>query len=286
MVETKKAALHYSILSGLSKCSLQVKFRYVDGLKIPPGKALHIGTAVHKSVQVDLTAKMQSGSLLELGAVEQAAAEALDANWAGEGVLLDEEDRTRGESIVRAESKDEAVALARLHHDELAPRISPISVEQRLRLELNGFPFDLEGTTDIQELRTSGLRRIADTKTAKKSPSGHEAESSVQLDTYTMMANLAQPELPRVEKVGLHYLVKTKAPKAVVLEADAATDFEPIVKRIEAAAKVFETGAFYPADPTGPSSWVCSAAHCGFWKDVCPFGRRARRTISMNTNGD
>lgn len=270
-----RPALHYSVLSMLSKCGMQAYYRYVEGIKAPPGVALHIGTAVHKATEADLRSKMQTGKLLDVDEVRETAGAALEANWLGEGVLLDDDEQKLGEAIVRGEAKDDAIALSVLYHRDLAPKLEPIAVERKMRLDLPGFPFDLEGAIDVETTRT-----IRDRKTSGKSPSGNEATGNPQLDTYAMMQSVIDKTPPK--EVALDFLVKLKTPKAVVVPGPAPSDFAPIIERIERAAVVFEKGAFYPVDPTGPSAWVCTKKWCGYF-DRCPFGQRRVKQVAMSS---
>jgi len=266
-----KPAIHHSMLSMLSKCGEMARHRYVDGRKSPPGVAMIVGTAVHKAAELDLVRKMETGTGAPREEVMQAAAEALDATWSAEEPLMDDDERGRGVPIVKAEAKDQAVVLSALHSDEVTPKLQPIAVERKMRLVLDGFPFDLEGAIDVEEEHT-----IRDRKTASKSPSGNEADGHVQLGMYAMMREMIDGK--PVKTLALDYLVKLKTPKAVTVTAPAPTSHEATLRRIEAAAKVFETGAFYPVDPTGPSGWVCSEKWCGYF-DICAFGRARKRSI-------
>jgi hypothetical protein len=47
-------------------------------------------------------------------------------------------------------------------------------------------------------------------------------------------------------------------------------DFEPFMRKVEAAMRVIETGAFMPADPAAPAS---PCGWCGYRK-VCRFMKR------------
>lgn len=266
-----KSAIHHSMLSMLSKCGEMARFRYVEGRRSPPGVAMIVGTAVHKAAELDLVRKMETGAGAPREEVMQAAAESLDTTWSTEEPMLDDEERSRGASTVKAEAKDQAVSLSALHSDELTPKIQPIAIERRMRLVLDGYPYDIEGTIDVEEADT-----IRDRKTAAKSPTGNEANGNPQLDLYSMMREVIDGK--PVKHVALDYLVKLKTPKAVVVRAPAPTSHEATLRRIEAAVKVMETGAFYPVDPTGPSGWVCSEKWCGYF-DICAFGRARKRSI-------
>lgn len=261
----KKPAFHHSMLTMLSKCGMQFYYRYIEGKKSPPGVALVIGTAVHQACELDLVRKMETGSPAPLEEVKEKAAEALDATWLGEEPMLDEDEKVLGKARVRAQAKDEAIALSGLSNREVTPLLNPIAVEHRIRLDLGAFPFDIEGTVDVLEEHT-----LRDRKTSARSPSGDEAEGNPQHELYHLMRFKENGQ--RIDTYALDYLVKTKTPKAVTVTAPAARSFDPIKRRLEMAAKVVESGAFYPVDPTGPSGWVCSAKWCGYWNE-CPFGR-------------
>jgi hypothetical protein len=259
-----KPAFHASMLSTLSKCGLQAQYRYVDGIKSPPGVAMIVGTAVHKSAHADLSAKLSTGALLQDAEIKQAASDAFDATWAGEEPMLDDDEKELGADLTKGHAKDTAVALSALHHRELAPRLAPIAVERKMRLVLDGVPFDIEGTIDVEEADT-----VRDLKTASKSPSDDAAVGMPQLEIYSMLRTTI--DKTPTKNTALDFLVKNKAPKVVSVTAPAPKSFTPILRRVEMAAKVFETGAFYPVDPSGPSAWVCSKRFCGYF-DMCPLG--------------
>ena len=252
------------MLSTLSKCGLQAQYRYVDGIKSPPGVALVLGTAVHKSAHADLSSKLETGALLPEKQIQELAGEALEKTWDEDEPHLDDDEKDLGLERVKGKTKDDAIDLAVLHHRKLAPTLNPIAVERKMRLVLDGNSFDLEGTIDVEEADT-----VRDLKTASKAPSADAAVGMPQLDMYVMMRDTIEKKKTR--RVALDYLVKTTVPKVVSVPAPAPTSFGPILRRIEMAARVFETGAFYPVDPSGPSAWVCSPKWCGYWS-TCPFG--------------
>lgn len=260
-----KPAFHHSMLTTLSRCGMQFYWRYVEGRKAPPGVAMVIGTAVHRACELDLAHKMETGAPAPIEEVKQKASDALDATWLGEEPMLDEEEKELGAAVVRARAKDEAISLSAVANRELTPRLNPVALEHKIRLDLGAFPFDLEGTVDVIEEHT-----IRDRKTAARSPAEGDADGNPQLELYTLMRLKETGQ--RIDTIALDVLVKNKTPKAVTVTAPAPRNFDATKKRLEMAAKVVETGAYYPADPTGPSGWVCTARFCGFF-DVCPFGR-------------
>ncbi len=265
----KKPALSPSRLDMLARCGMQYFFRYVEGLRVPPGVAMVQGTAVHRAVVQDLRHKRDHGELLTLSAVEDCAADALENTWLGEEPALDEEERAIGKSVVKARAKDDAIYLAALHHRELAPSIIPVHLEREFRLDLTNFPFDLVGVMDVQEPDT-----IRDVKVSGRAPDLEAAEISVQLTTYALAAQVLDGRAPAA--VTLDYLVhpKGKIPYQEVLTSTRGNDdFHRLLKRVEAAAHVIQSGAFMPCTP---DAWYCSSRWCGFYSDTCAFGRRQR----------
>lgn len=262
----KKPHLSPSQLSMLAKCGMQYSFRYIDGIKSPPGVAMIVGTATHKSIEKNLKQRMVLGTFIPKEEAKETAAESFRNTWAGEEPVLTEEEKEHGKDKVKGEAVDTAVSLAELHYDRVAPGIKPIHVEREVNLELKGFPFDLKGYVDIQEPDA-----IRDSKTTAKSPSSDAADKSEQLTFYSLAAKVIDGKAPAT--VQLDFLVKTKEPKYVPLvstrtEADHGT----FLRRVERASKVIESGAFMPAPP---DSWYCSANWCGYY-DRCPFGKRQK----------
>lgn len=275
MRDSVKSALHHSMLSTLSKCGLQVYYRWVEGIKVPPGFALHVGSAVHRAAELDLVRKMTTGSPAPREEVVTKARESLALAVEGDGVMLEPEEKSVGLPKLIADAQDKAGDLARLHNAELTPALNPLHVERKMRLELTGYPFDLEGTVDVQE-----AGRIWDLKTASRAPAADAADGNPQLDTYAMLLSFHDPA--PLATVGLNTLVKSEkgAPKLVRVSSPAPTQFGHVLRRVEAAAQVLQTGAFYPADPTGPSGWVCTPKFCGYY-DRCPFGAARRVSVPV-----
>lgn len=261
-----KQRISASFLEALARCGMQAYYAYIERLRRPPGVAQLVGTATHQSACDDLTAKIETGALLEHSDVLDAAASAFDDSWDGEPPDLSADERKVGTDKVRGQAKDQVIQLAALHHEVLAPQLQPTGVEARFDLELGGFPFNLSGYRDVDE-----VTRTRDLKTTGKTPSPRAAEQSVQLEVYALSRKVRDGK--PVEHVTLDFLVKTKTPSVVIAKATPPPDFGALFERIEAAAHVMETGAFYPTDP---GNWVCQEKYCGYWNDVCPYGRRRR----------
>lgn len=258
-----KPHLSISQMTMLARCGEQYRYRYVERLKAPPGVALVIGKGTHAAIEDDLREKMALGSLLPDEQIADTAADATRKAWDDEPPITHEGDPDKGEAM------DTAVALATAHHKQLAPIIEPVALERGFLIDLDGFPFDLMGFVDIEE-----PTRIRDTKTAAKSPSGSEADKSDQLTLYHLEAATRGEQ----KTVALDFLVKNKVAKVVTLESRRGPeDHARLLRRVEVAAKVIESGAFAP---TNPDNWWCSQKWCGYW-DRCAFGERKAVTVGL-----
>jgi putative RecB family exonuclease len=255
------------MLGMFDRCPRQYFYRYCEGLVLPPAVAMIVGTGVHVSSAKDLTAKRDTGDLLPLKAVTEAAFDAVNGEWDKTGVMLDDEERLLGEKRVRGEAVDASVALAKLHHKELAPTIRPKHIERGFSVPLKNHPFDLGGTIDLQE--DDGT--LHDLKTRAASPPAGLADTSLDLSFYGLAAWSLDGTPP--PKLALDCLVKTKTPKIVTLVTTRTkAAYNALLLRVELVNRAIESGVF---PPCSPDSWCCSAKFCGYF-GRCPFGAAAR----------
>jgi RecB family exonuclease len=251
----KRPQLHVSALNMLSKCGEMFRRRYIEGEKIPPGIALIVGTATHKSVETNLRGKIEKKDI-PMAELEAVASDTLNAEWK-KGIALTDEEKELGIKKAKGEAVDKAVKLSRAHAVQIAPGIHPISVERTWSLELAGFSHDLAGTIDIIESST-----LRDTKTASKSPNEDTASRSIQLTAYSLAVKVLDGKAP--EKVCLDYLVagKNEVKTISLFSERKEEDYQALFRRIEMAMRVIKSGDFIP---TSPDSWNCSPRFCGFY---------------------
>lgn len=277
MTVDTKPQLHVSMLDTLSRCGEQFRRRYgsLFGWNdrpeiIPPGSDLITGIATHKAIERNLQNKITVGELLPIEAVMDAARDEAAGLWSQEVRLLPDETADTGKA--RGQSVDMAVSLSSLHATDLAPEIQPKAVERKWVINLRGYPFDLAGMMDIEEVDGA----IRDTKTAGKTPGQSIADNSQQLTMYSLAKKVCDGEAPSA--LYMDNLIKLKTPKIVTLATTRNDqDREMLMRRIERATTIIEKGAFQPANP---NDWACSQAWCGYW-DSCPFASR-KKTFSVN----
>jgi CRISPR/Cas system-associated exonuclease Cas4 (RecB family) len=262
-VTDKLLTLSPSRINQFERCQLQYYFREIEGKKTPPGIALVIGGSVDASANVDLQAKLDTGDLLPLDAVQTAARDHLENEWAG-GVQNDGEDsEDKGEVI------DLTVRLATLHHEAVAPLRKPLAVQLSFGVQVDETT-KLTGHIDVLEADA-----VCDCKTIGKKPSKIKGDHLIQTQLYAVGVAVNGGALP--SKVKLDYLVKNKTVKTELLEAPVTPESaQGALDRLSVTARVIQTaiktGDFLPAPA---DSWVCQAAFCGYFSH-CEFGAKAR----------
>jgi len=254
-----------SQINMFGRCQMQYEYRYIEGIIRPPGRAAIRGRGTHAAIEADLTSKLATGALLPDEAIPDLARDATNAAW-NDGVLLTREERDVPEDALRGQTVDSAIALAGLHHEELAPMIEPVHIEREVRIAAPNYPFDLMGIIDIQEQTC-----LRDTKTTTKSPPQNAADVNVAMTLYSLAVKIIDGKAPATLR--LDHLVDTKTPKVMSqFSTRGPAEWQALLRRIEHIARAIEAGIFTPCSP---DAWCCSEAWCGYW-DMCPFGQKGR----------
>ena len=261
----RKPNMSESAFRMLVRCGMQFYWRYIEGLVIPPGISMVVGTATDVAIDTDLTAKKDTGSLRLDDEIKDMARDALNINWQ-KGIRLVGDELKDSQKKLKGEAVDDAVVLATMHHKELAPTMDPIAIQRFWKLELDNYPYDLTGRIDIEE-----PDKTRDVKTSAKSPTWNEAHKSRQLTIYSLARKVTTGL--GWKNLSLDYLIRTKTPKHIVLETQREeADFQGFYRLYERAMFVIEKGAFMP----NTDGWHCSDRYCGYWDSKCPFGRRSQ----------
>jgi hypothetical protein len=249
------------------KCGVQYEFRYIRGMKVPPGVAQIRGSAVHRSIEHNYRQKIGSKTDLPLDVVKDVAAEAVDVSFAGEVSFLEEEEKV-GVRKIRDTTKDTAVGLAQAYREKKAPTIQPIAVEEHVTVspDPSAFPRPLTGIEDLVD----DQRIVHDTKTASKTPNADAADKSQQLSMYAILERARSGQDPA--GLALDTLIETSGGKrSIVTQTTTRTpeDASRLLLRLATAIRGIEAGVFVP---TNPENWWCSNKWCGYF-NVCPFVR-------------
>lgn len=304
--EKMRLQIHYSMLDMLSICGVRFEFRYVKGIKKPPGTFMLAGTGTDRGVSANLQNKIETGNLLPLDAVTDIARQAVQDTANSEDIELDEEEKTIGKAQVISNTKDKAVRLVKVHHINVAPAILPTYVSRKFSINMDSYLRDrakqLYGEAEISansyskkilksqaralnalakrgvdfcgEIDIQEAAIVRDTKTSTKSPSEDAADKSEQLSAYSLATHVLDGKLP--DTVALDYLVDLKKEQKAVTR-QSRRDMQAIeifLRRITSAIHAIHTGVFTPA---ASGDWHCSEQWCGFWHS-CDFVQKKRVT--------
>jgi putative RecB family exonuclease len=190
------------------QCRLKFFFRYVSGIKKPPTPALHVGSTVHSVLQQWNLARWRK-IVLDTEALKAV----FDQAWSvQEGINWEEGEETARQSAW-------AVLESYFRYTPIPADERPEGVEVSVEADLasHGLP-TLIGVLDL--VRAGG--RIVDFKTAARSPDpGMVAHThEIQTTAYSVLYREATGQ--RESGIELHHLIKTKVPKLVVTEMEAA----------------------------------------------------------------
>ena len=263
--ETEKPMLSWSQLNMFNTCGERYRRRYILGEIIPPGIAMIVGSGVDGGVNANMKKKRDEKVLLPKEQVVDIAVEEFKKKWEKEGVVLDPDEKALGLKAAKGQAIDRTSVLTALHCDTFAKEINPTHVQRRMKVILNGFPYDLLGYIDIQE----GTIRVRDTKAKAKSMSQADADSDDQMTMYALMGKVVDGKIP--DECCLDVLVSTKVPKRVPLVTKRTDEqFKPFIRRIENMIVSLQKGVFTPCPE---SFWGCSPKYCGYWP-TCQFVKK------------
>lgn len=253
-----------SQLSMWKKCPRLWAYAYLDGIRLPPAGAQHLGSSFHKAAEVQNVQKVTTRTDLPADELEDRYADHFKSIPPSEIEWEDD----KPEKVY-----DDGARLVRLFAVTAAPKTQPVAVEQRVEIPTDGPPI----VCVIDVIDETGA--VRDYKTKGRAASSDEAANSEQLTAYTAAhdfqfghppAKVALDIFVRPSKTrptGFHESqesVRTGAQVAIWLD-----DAKAVVSQMEHAT---ETGLFpyAPAD-----SWACSEKFCGMWK-FCPGGAKRR----------
>lgn len=228
------------------RCPAQYYFRYIKGLIMPPSASLTKGKAVHAGNEFNYRQKIESKTDLPVSRVLDYTASAFD-EFAQE---TDFEGKDKGKEL------DSTIQLTKLYHEEVAPSVQPVAVEEKVEVSFDNTEYTLLGYIDV--LDDNG--NIRDTKTTGRTPSEETIANSLQLSAYS----LAHRQLTGKEEnsIVLDYLVSTKQPKLVQFKAKRSQqEIDRFLKIMGIVAHNISCQNFYP----NPTNQLCNPKACGYW---------------------
>lgn len=244
------AHLSPSAASMYLKCPRQYWFRYIMGIKNPPGVAQIQGISGHEAL------KYANYRYLRTGGTYPKVSKVIDrfrAEWAQRSREITMS-TWAAENMNRKTAETLIVPSLELYMKEHAPKIEVAGAETPMRKNVRGLP--IVGILDLR-VGDGETARIDDYKfCGPTSPylKNAYADESLQLATYALLGN--------VRRAGFICIVKGKSPKVqrtptVVSPARKETTRREYVH----IAKGISAGVFPRCEP----NFLCSQRFCGYW---------------------
>jgi hypothetical protein len=234
------------------KCGEMYRFRYVDGIKIPPNSAMFQGTVIHSGAEFSLQQVIDK-KLPNLTEATQLVSDTFDA----------EKDTVNdwGEHVNAGRAKDKTVAAYTHYHREALPKIKPEEVESSFAVKVGTVPtigyIDLvDRVFEFNDAADPGELVIADLKYSTASWSQEDIEKDPQFTLYAFVKGLARVRVDNLVelKAGPQFKQKSsfrdkQAKQLLIEDFEQTTDF---IKK-----------GIFPKAPI--DSWQCTPKWCGYW---------------------
>lgn len=273
-----KPIIHASHLSMFQTCAESYRRRYAEGQIIPPGIAMVVGSGTHKGAETDMLRKIETGTVADLEEVKAAARDYITGSFTVGDISLTQDEKRAGKKVVAGACVDQALGLLDIYHRGLAPMIEPVTVERPWRVEVPGYPFDLGGRYDVEEV--GGIR---DLKTKGGRPAKGLEDRMQQLTLYGIAKGIEDDKPIEDVRLTVDWLVKNKTPIGVTRSTRRTEeDANRLLRIVMAFWGAVEKGVFMPCAPDSLDSWKCNPKWCGYY-DTCPYARGHHAVSVPNT---
>ncbi len=277
-----------SSLKMAARCPEQWRRRYVLGEKQPPAAALEWGSADHAAAEHNFVQKVESDTDLPVGEVIDIFDDEFNRRFFRDNDIAEMDFRDEAKTVNEKKSKageykTVGAKLVGLYHEQVAPTVKPLVVEESFELELPSLPVRIDGRIDLIAERRDALglaasERIIDRKTANRSPGKDLKDLSPEWRLAAGVYQLAKP-LPHEWDVS----VKTETPKVIpsaftlpYLEIRAQQTLRFVEQSLATLAYYFET---YGPDEPWPGArlrgFMTNGSPCGYcgFKPTCFWWR-------------
>jgi hypothetical protein len=244
------------------RCGKQYEYRYVLGIKSPPGVALEEGSCHHDTLCNNNTHKIKTGKDRSVKYLVQRFCD--DFNDRAKGI-------PRSEWRLAETTKDKVIKRGKLiqtqYHKQFTPYLNPEFCEREVRfkvgeVEVLGY-IDVVGLCGFQ-LRTP-IRGVFDYKISTRLKSDDELKGSVALSHYGWGAvDLLNCNWKNPPHVGYCILKKTGDSRPLfqhtLLTAQRIKWYR---QQVLSVANAISLGSFPVRNAAG---WECCEKYCGYWK--------------------
>lgn len=244
--------LSVSSIKTYQRCAKQWEFRYIKNLKLAPAGVMIAGTAYHQALADYFNAVLDDQAYFSM----EACLDSFSGSWdrqlsehkTREDETIEEFDRIDWGNDDPGELKDKGIECTKYYHTNIAPKIKPLLVEERVEAPLDSIKF-----VAITDLITEN--EIIDHKLKAKRFSLSDLQNDMQPTAYKMFYPYKQ--------FNYHVALRQKTPSVEINEAvRTQDDISFFVEMVLDTLKAIRAGSF----PARIEGWHCNENFCGYYK--------------------
>jgi len=262
----EKEWISTSSLATYIKCGLRFQFCYIDKMKGSQGMRQTMGSAAHKSREVNLTQKVKSQEDMNIEEVTDVARDYVCETFESNEIEIGKEWDGKSKDSARGIAVDMSVEMAEKDRLVFQPEIQPAAVEETLAISFPDISRIIVGKLDVREDYDGNV--IRDLKTGKRAFGQAKADDGMGLTTYGMLALSSSGIV--IDKYLIDNVVNSGKTPCKTVAYETTRTKEELQKQLQRFALVcrnIDKGVFMCADP---QEWYCSKEWCGY-HDVCPY---------------
>ena len=267
-----KPEMHQSALTCLQMCGEMYRRRYVCKERGRLSTNLVGGLAVHDGRAVNLVQKVKSKIDVDLEAVTEATRDAVVKQFKEHDINPGEEFEGMNAPALCQQLIDRAVMLVRADYTAFQMNMMPIAAELPISVQLPNFPFDLGMRLDAVEPNEI----VSDCKTSKRTPPKDVAETSEQMDLYSIGHEAKYQKPCRGMRLDYCVTLKNSVKTISFGTTPSRGRQQAILNRLATAFDATEKGVFVPCSR---NFWLCGPKYCEFY-DTCKYVGRSDRPES------
>ncbi len=237
--------LSFSQINMYKRCPAQYKYRYIDGIKIPPKSQSILGTGVHTGLEYGFREKRINGGddTKIKNIMKDKTVETIEI-----AVQTEQIDWEEGDDVNVL--KDDGVKMIETYYSEVGKKIKPESVEQEFKLTLNS-ELVLVGKIDLIT-----KKRFIDYKTGGQKPQDDYILFDDQTKIYSSVLNLPGH---------IHWIIryKKKDPQIFIQKREVSKEeIEQTLRDVMIIARMIQQNLFYRRNDIRICGW------CGY-RNLC-----------------
>lgn len=243
-------AIRVSAINSFFQCSAKFNFQYIEKIYSPSRIALAFGTSIHAALKKNYANKIFSKKDLSIDEITSEFSDNYDAEVKTVDFIPDDEEP---QSFI----KDAGIELLTKYQKDIAPRIQPKIVEQKISLTFEKLPFVLTGTLDLIDDDNVLVDHKTTRKALKQIPDGYIR----QISGYKYLAERMNivVESARIDML----TAKSAVTNTGIRHIPIATNLKEFLQSFLTASDAIEKGVFFP----NRNSFLCNKKYCPFWNE-------------------